>query len=665
LPAGSTTTRRSGRTRGTWAAALAAAALSGASAAAADRPRGTRIEELSLEELMQVEVTTVAGVAQARFASPAAIYVLSGDDIRRGGHKTIAEALRMVPGMYVGRVSARSWVVGARGLTGSNLTSTRYLVLVDGRIAYEPLFSATLWDVVDVILADVDRIEVIRGPGATLWGANAMNGVINVITRSAHDTQGTRVVAGGGYAERAFATVRHGGALGEGGAFRVWGKYADRAAFDLAAGGSNHDQWSALRGGFLLDLAHGPATTWTLQGEAYRHPTARTAARLPLPGRHLEFEQRTTDDEIDGAHLLVRAGRDAGEGSGWTLQGYYDLANRDTPHVGLRRETVDLDFRSWRRWGAGQDVVWGLQFDATLDRIDNGPTLIFDPTSRSWSTFNAFVQNTTELVEGRLFAMVGTKLTHHEFVGLEAQPGARLWWTPDERQTLWAAVSRPVRVPSRLEEDGLLVFGYADTGLSSGGPPSGVILPFGLAGDRDLDVERLVAYELGHRLWIRDGWALDTSLFYHDYSSLVSVPPATLGRFTDAGSGETYGLDVTSSWRMGDRARVEASYSWLEVQIRGPVLQFEEDRAPQHLAQLRTSWDLRENLEAHGAIYHVDWLPGLDVDANERLDLGLTWRPRPGLELAAWGQNLLDEAHREASTVEIPRSFYAHLTVSF
>src|SRR5688572_23629305 len=276
---------------------------------------------------MEVEVTTVLGSGQSRASAPAALYVITADDIRRSGHRTLAEALRLVPAMYVGRLNSSSWVIGARGLTGSAITATRYLVLIDERVVYDPLISATFWDTTDVPLADIDRIEVIRGPGATLWGANAMNGVVNVITKAAADTQGAYALVGAGSYEQGYATLRYGGRIGSG-AFRTYLKYANRDDFENAQGVSIDDAWSSLRTGFRADLPVDAATTVTLSGDVYEHPVARASVRVPVPGQHLQFQQIAQNDDISGAHLIARAERRHGERARSTMHAYYDRTRR-------------------------------------------------------------------------------------------------------------------------------------------------------------------------------------------------------------------------------------------------------------------------------------------------------------------------------------------------
>lgn len=624
--------------------------------AAQDDPRSDYLG-LSIEDLMQVNVASVAGKPEPRFTTPAALSVISGGDIRRAGHRSVPEALRMVPGMFVARLNASKYAVGARGLTGSTITSSRYLVLVDGRVVVDPLTSTVSWDVVDLPIEDVDRIEVIRGPGATLWGANAMNGVINVITRSAARSQGTMLSVGPGDAET-IATLRHGFTIGST-AVRAFAKYADHSDLELAGGVSANDAYSTVRAGIRVDHLQDPRTKWTLDANLYQHPTADESVRVPVSGVHAQFAQDRTPEDVSGGHVLIKMQRDYSADSGWSLQAYYDQVERDTSQLGVHRNTIDLDLRHWSIWGARNEFIWGAQFTRNADRLEDGTVQSFDPKSRQWSSVGVFAQNTTTLVSDRLYLMLGSKLNHHDFVGTFAQPGARLWWTPSERQTLWAAVSRSVRVPSRLEEDGFVTLAYTDTGLASGMAPTGVIVARGIRGDDALRMEHMLAYELGHRYRFSDALALDIAAFYNDYRRLIGVPPSLTGDFVDTSNGKTYGAELAVSFTPTPAWRVEASYSTLGATIGGPVLKFDEDNSPRHTAQLRGSWKVRSDLEAHSAVYYVSAINGVGLNAYTRLDLGLSWDVRPGIQLALWGQNLGDTEHPEAVGVEVPQSFVA------
>jgi iron complex outermembrane recepter protein len=644
--------------------ALGAALAAPGAQAAFTETDARKLAALSLEELMQVEVTTVSGVAQSRISAPAAITVISAEDIRRSGHRSLAEALRLVPGMYVGQVNSSSWLVGSRGLTASSITANRYLVLLDGRVIYDPLLSSTFWDVNDVLLDDIDRIEVIRGPGATLWGANAMNGVINVITRDAQETTGTLARLGYGDHERGFGALRHGATIADG-AWRVWGRYDRRDDFENAAGTSIEDQWSSLRGGFRIDWGDPASFRSTLAGQVYTMPTLHFAAQQPVPGRHLQTERIEGHEAVDGGHVRYRAQHDAGDGSGWSLQAYYDRNRRDSQRLSWSRQTWDVDFRRWARWGERNEWIWGLQYGTTSDETGESAIVPFEPRSRTIATLNAFVQNTTELVPQHVFLMLGSKFTHHEFVGGHLQPALRLWWTPSQEQTLWAAVSRPVRTPSRLEEEGALIFSYVDTGLIAGRPATGIIVPLGLFGDDELPVEKLTAWEIGHRWQPGERWSLDTSVFYNDYGRLISVPPGIFGQFNALGRGNTRGVEFVAAWRASDAWRLEGAWSWLDTRIDGPVLQFDETSSPRTMAQLRSCLDLGDDWEFNAALYHVDEIERTAIDAYRRLDLGLTWRASEQLELALWGQNLSEDQHAEASGALVPRSVYVQATVRF
>jgi iron complex outermembrane receptor protein len=645
-----------------WLLALSLLGAPGFGRAAITDSEARRLAQLSLEDLMQTEVTSVAGTSQPKLASPAAVTVISGEEIRRAGHRTLAEALRMVPGMYVGRVNSSSWIVGSRGMAASAITANRYLVMIDGRIAHDPLLSTTFWDSADRVVDDIDRIEVIRGPGATLWGQNAMNGVISVITRDARDTLGSVVRGGMGSDGWGVLALRQGNAI-EGGAYRLWAKYSRHGDFENAQGVSIEDQWSSLQGGVRLDREMRPGLLLTAQAEGATLPTAHYAVQVPVPGEHRQTRREEGHSDVDGGHLLLRLAQETGEGSGWSLQAYHDRSHRMEVRLDQRRRSHNLDFRQWWRWGAGNEAIWGLQYDRTSDQVAPSPVLQFTPAARTVESFNAFLQNTTELVDDRVWLMAGSKFTHHDFTGLHTQPSLRLWWTPDARQTFWAAVSRPVRVPSRFEENGRLVFSYVDTGLIGGGPASGVIVPLSLQGNPDLPVEKLLAWEVGHRVQIGPRLSLDTALFYNEYQRLVSVPPTTFGTLGSEATGTVYGADLAASFQATPDWRLEGSVSFIETDIRGPVLQFDEDGTPQHLAQLRSTWTFAPGWELYSAVYHVGAIPRLAIGSYERIDLGLTWRPGERTEWTLRGHNLGDPSHPEASGAEVPRSVFAQVTL--
>jgi len=644
--------------------AFAAAGAARAQPASPDS-RLEQLAQLSLEDLMKIQVVSVSGTPQSRMSTPAAVYVISAEDIRRSGHRTIPEVLRMVPGMYVGRLNSSSWVAGSRGLTGSSLTANRYLVLIDGRLVYDPLTSTTYWDTTDVVLADIDRIEVIRGPGATLWGANAMNGVINIVTKSARDTLGTLVQVVAGSNAESEVDLRHGVAISDDSWFRVWGKYSTHGDFEGPQGASLHDQWSSAHGGFRYDKALDAQSRFTVEGDAYTHPTAMESVQIPVPGEDRQFQQVTTDDTVSGANLLMHLRYGFGLPTGWRLRAYVDQTRRDNSRFGASRDTADVDLRAWNDWGGRNELIWGAEYLWTRDEIRNGPVLYLNPDQRSWAQFNTFVQNTTNLFDDQWYLMLGSKFTYQSFVGYEPQPNIRLWWTPSADQTLWASVSRPVRMPSRFEQDGQLILGYADLGAITAGKPNGVIIPLSVSGDENLRPEELVAYEVGHRYQITSRWLIESTLFLNDYRRLIEPAPTILGKFTDVGSGRTYGAEINSSLQVNERWRLEGWYSFLRTRIDGPVYQFEEKSTPRQMAQLRSYLDLGGGTEFNGALYFVDRIPQQNIDAYTRLDLGLAWRLGERARLELWGHNLLDATHEEASGARVPRTVMASLGFKF
>ena len=615
--------------------------------------------ETSIEELMTVQVTTVSGREQEWFEAPAALYVITAEDIRRTGHHTLADVLRVAPGVFVGQSASNEWAVGMRGFSFGLANKT--LVLIDGRAVYEPLFGGTFWDVQDVLLEDVDRIEVIRGPGPTLWGANAVNGVINVITKRAGETQGTYVNAGGGNEEQGFVSARHGGKLSDKGAYRVWGKYFNRDDLERSDGGSAHDEWDLGHGGFRADLRGDERTTYTLQGDVYDLQFDEQL-QLPVPDASFMFETHDDHGEANGGNALFRVSRASSETSGWTLQTYYDHAyRRVSADFEFERNTADVDFRHHFKLGGAHEIMWGLGYRYNHDDTDPAlrDTTIFDPDSRGIHIYSAFVQNTVTIVPDRLFAMFGTKLDHNTYTDFEVQPSARLWWTPGDHNTLWAAISRPVRHPTRLERDGFVALAVAET-------EPGVFVPLGAEGNPDLESERLVAYELGYRRRLTGDVTLDVAAFYNDYTQLIFLPSTVLGQWSDEGSGEAYGAEVAATWRPTTYWKLVGSYAYVDVLIHGPILPQDEGNSPVNQFKARSYLDVTDDLELNSAIYYVDRLPTADADPYVRFDVGVTWRARDNLELSMWGQNLLEESHREASsTVEVERAGFVEMTVRF
>jgi iron complex outermembrane recepter protein len=510
-----------------------------------------------------------------------------------------------------------------------------------------------------VIFEDLDRIEVIRGPGATLWGANAMNGVINVRSKSARDTQGWYATGGGGSYEQGFGAARYGGQLSENAWIRVHGRYVDRDSFVDADGRSTGDDWSLVRAGFRMDALLERDLSLTVQGDAFGAPTMNEVVNVPVaPG---VAEPQAGERRARGGYLLTRVGREQRPGDGWALQAHYD-ATRRRQSAGLEydRDTFELDFRRYLPWGAGHDFIGGLAINHSTDRTAAGPTISFDPPDRSLTTASGFLQSTFALRPG-WFAMLGSKFEHNDYTGFEYQPGARLWHVPSERHAFWGAVSRPVRIPTRTEQDAFFVLGLAEPPQ-----PGEPFVPVGVSGGEDLDAERMMSYELGHRFRRGATLLVETSLFYNDYSNLIFVSePLIGGSFTDLGRGTSWGGELEINWRLSEHWRLAAAYGYTRVEVRGQVLRFEEGTHPRHIANFRSYLDVTPDLEFNALLYYVDSLPQPGVPSYLRLDAGVTWRASRTFEIAAWGQNLLHSSHQEASFREFERGFYVRGTLRF
>ena len=615
-------------------------------AAAAD------LKKLSIEELMEIDVTSVSRRAERLNEAAAAIIVITQEEIRRSGATSLPEALRLINSLHVARQNQRTWAISARGFNVP--TANKMLVLIDGRSVYTPLFSGVFWDVQDTLLEDVERIEVIRGPGATLWGANAVNGIINVITRPAADTQGGLVTAGAGNEEKGFGGVRYGGPLGETGHYRAYGKYFNRDSMVLVNGSDARDPMWMGQGGFRADWkTAGPdgGDSFTFQGDAY-------TGRVGEPTRD--------DTNVDGGNLLGRWSRTLSEDSNLELQVYWDRTHRYIPDSFEEHlDIMDLDFQHRLPVAERHDLVWGFGYRHHADRVENSRSLAFLPAREDFDLFSLFVQDEVSLLDGRLALAAGTKLEHNDSTGLEVQPSVRAAWKASERRTLWASVSRAVRTPTRIDEDFVAFL------------PNGQVL---LQESPDFDSEELLAWELGYRIQPHPEVLLDVAVFYNVYDSLRSQePPAdrpfpiTLANKLEA---ETWGLELRSNFQPVQGWRLQAAYAWLDKDLhldpdsRDPTRGVGEGNDPEHRASLRSLFDLPGGFELDGWLRYVSALPSPAIDDYTELDLRLGWRASDALELSLVGQNLLDESHAEfgpatAFREEVERSLYGKVTWRF
>ena len=625
--------------------------------------------ESSLEELLTldvIEVTTVTGTAEPLRAAPAAIYVLTAEDIKQRGMRSIPEALRSVPGLHVAQFSANVWSVSSRGF-GQRFTN-KLLVLLDGRSIYTPAFGGVNWDSYDLILDDIDRIEIIRGPGAVLWGANAFNGVINIITKSAYDSLGFHVEGAYGSHEKGAGSIRYGGEIGDYIAYRVWGKYFNRDTFVDSNGDDLDDNWDMTNGGVRLDWEPDDRNELTAIGMFYDSNNIGIFTNVSVPGPPFASTFLTHDDRvIDGQSLTLKWNQDNGD-NGFQLQAYYDRYNRED--VTLEGETVhtyDIDFREHFKLGDRHSFVYGLAFRYIDDDFENAFTVSYNPDERITRTFSAFLQDTIDLIEDKWLVTIGSKFEENDYTGGEIQPSVRTSFKINEISDAWASVSRPVRVPNRTSDD---VFINAQ--FIPFPPPGGVVT---IEGDRDVDAEEVWAYELGLRVSPVEGLSFDFATYFNDYDELETFAPTPEGGplrniAQNEQEGEGYGFEVAAEWQVTERWQLKSAYTFFELAIdtRNQV-QDAETSFPENQVNLQSNFQLNEKFEFNVALYYVDNVSIFDpptalgqpfrkrgdVSAYIRLDVGVTWRPTENLEIVAWGQNLTDSQHQEFFAVQTPR----------
>ena len=619
--------------------------------------------DLPLEQLLNAEIVSVSRKEEKVSDAAAAIFVIDQEDIQRSGVTTVPGALRMVPGVQVARADSNSWAISIRGFNG--VLANKLLVMVDGRTVYNPLFGGTYWELQDLMLDDIERIEVIRGPGGSQWGANAVNGVISIITKTASQTQGNLASVMYGNQEDGTVEARHGGAFGPDNHYRVYAKYFDRDSFRRPNGDDADDDWQGGRSGFRADWGD----DFTLQGDIYRVLTDQLT-NTPLtvaPFSIIEKEAMASQ----GANLLGRWKKDMDDGALWSVQSYIDYTERDQILLKDKRGIFDLESQYNFAPVGRHEVIMGGGYRYTEDDLGNAPSVTFSPASRGDSLYSFFAQDKIALVPESIFLTLGSKFEHNDYTGFEVQPNARLQWHPDPSQMVWASVSRAVRTPTRLEHN----LNQTITVLSPG-------IPVILWGNEDFDSEKLTAYEAGYRKQINSEISVDTAVFYNDYTDLASADVMPLAGGTlpimaaNGTKAEAYGLEVTADWNVTTNFKLSGSYSVMDMFLHvaddgGFDQETAEGLTPHHQANARASWNITEDVSLDTSVYYVDQLSQSDVDDYVRLDLNLGWRIDDGVRFNLIGQNLLEESHREFSSenalnaAEVERSVFGKLTWEF
>jgi iron complex outermembrane recepter protein len=634
------------------------------------------LTELSLEELSKMEVTSASRKEQRLEDVPAAVFVIRGEDIRRTGVRSIPEALRMAPGVQVARIDANKWSISIRGF--SDRFGNKLQVLVDGRSVYSPLFSGVFWDAQDTNLDDVDRIEVIRGPGASVWGANAVNGVINIITKKAKETQGGQAVAGGGTTEKVFAGGRYGGSSGDGFFYRAFAKY-----FDREGGVQGKDDWHQARAGFRSEAVVGEGQTVTTIGEFYQGQSgSRQSYPMPPP---VFLVQDENPYDLRGGFLLGRYDRRVTDTSSLSAQVSYTYSELDTGPFAERRHVVDIDATHQFRLTEEQDVIWGLGYRITGDDTRRSFLVSFDPDEETDDVLSLFVQDEIRLIPGMLWGTVGARLEHNDYTGLEVQASARLGFRPHEHHMFWAAWSRATRTPSRTETDIRLT-----QAVIPANPPGQPLPTYVAIFGGDFESELLNAYEIGYRVQPATTLSLDLTGFYNRYERLSSTessapflePAAAPDHvvlpflFDNRHQGATYGFEAAFAWQIQSRLRLQGSYTLLRMNLQQgnstSGVTGSEGNAPRGRAYARISYDLSDAILVDVMGRFVSHNYSDDINSYVEADARIAWRPTKDLEIALVGQNLLHARHFESGdsglneeATRARRGVYASLTLKF
>ena len=633
----------------------------------------SNLADLSLAELMNEPVTSVSKKETRLGDAPTAITVITAEDIRRLGITSIPEALRLVPGFDVARIDGSHWAISARGF---NLQyANTLLVLVDGRSVYSPAFGGVYWDAQDLALEDLDRIEVIRGPGAVLWGANAVNGVVNVISRSAGDTQGLSVGAAVGTEDRPTVQARYGGSLGHV-QYRTYAKYFDRNGLLDANGQSAPDDWHSARVGFRSDWTASENRLLTLQADYYslRAEHVLESATLSPPFTTVD----RTDEAAKGGNVIARWTQTLSPESQFSLQAYIDSYDRSAES----RDTVDIQMEHRFAPAPRHDVVWGVGYRITREDLHLASTLISDPARDTSAMYTAFLQDEITLLPGRLKFTAGTKVERNEITGVELQPNARLLWTPAPDQSAWLSASRAVSTPSRFYTNSRFTVGAFQ-------PPSSPVVEVALMPNADLPSQKLNAFELGYRIQVSEVLSADLATFYNKYKQLYGVVagapsfemdpfPHVLAPLNWESSlvATSYGAELEANWRPTSSWRLTGTYSWLHLRVRpDPIL---GTGSPAHQWSLRSYTSVSARLEISALIAYVDRIESLktvtqtaQIPSYVRFDAGLVMHPTDALQVGLWGQNLLDPSHPEISSQdsrtvsEVPRGVLLRVTRHF
>jgi iron complex outermembrane receptor protein len=649
--------------------------------------QGIDLTKVNLVDLMNIEVSSVSKKDQKLSRTASAVFVITEKDIQRSGATNIPDLLRMVPGLDVAQIDSSTWAISARGLNGQY--SNKLLVMFDGRTVYSPMTSGVFWNSQIVPLENIERIEVIRGPGATVWGANAVNGVINIITKTSADTLGGELNSGGGTLEHGFGYVRYGGKLGGKTTYRVNSDGFERSQLVDSLGQGSCDAWHVVHGGFRLDTTPSDHDSVTLEGDAHSgvsgegatfgpsisSPVIGTAPPLPvLSSLFSGWDLSSTWKHVVSSH------------SETSLQVYFDRDSRHDQDIGFGLNTVNVDFQHHLGFGERQDVVWGLSYRGTSDGTAPQSRITFSPAQKTTHLYSSFVQDEIAILPNRLYLSVGVKLEHNDYSGFGVEPTTRISWTPNERNMFWAAISQAERTPARSDAD-------VRAALFSQPEPDSPPLLITLFGNPKFKNEDIRAFEIGYRTQLSRTVSLDSAVFYNSYDHMASQEPGVPFLQNGPSSvqlvvptysanleyGETHGAEVFADWHVNAHWQLSPGYSYVIAHLHNYASSHDvtsayilQESSPDHQAQLRSHVDLPRHWAWNASAYFVGSLSEQYIPSYTRLDTNVVWKPSEKLSISVVGQNLLKDRHEEfngeystVSSSMIKRSSYAMLTWHF
>jgi iron complex outermembrane receptor protein len=607
------------------------------------------LTQVSIETLMDMAISSASKKEQPVSRTAAAVFVLTQEDIRRSGMTTLPDVLRLVPGLEVAQIDASNWAVSSRGFNGR--FANKLLVLIDGRSLYSPEFAGVFWQVEDLMLEDIDRIEVIRGPGATLWGANAVTGVINILTKKAKDTQGGLLTVGGGMQERGFTGARYGMSNGENLSYRFYGNYFNRGEFQNANGAGAGDDWDGLRSGFRIDAQPSSKDSLIVEGDLYRdaaHSQTHIATFTP------PFNITPLTQTISfGGDVLGRWTRTNSARSDFSLQMYYDGISRDDVIVDAAIHVFDIDFLDHLSLGTRHDLIWGGSYRSSTDSTSTSSSASFNPSSLGTNLASVFFQDEIAILPNRLWFTPGIRFEHTPFTDYDVEPSGRLLWSVSQDQSLWVSAALPERTPQRSERglhDITTVFPGPGGSLTSvdlfGGPA---------AGDEDM-----LDFEAGYRAQVTKTVSLDLSTFYDHYKDLQTrepgapffsanpVPHVVVPLYyANEMHGTGYGGELSLGWKPLSTWKLDAGYSYLRQVFhlnpgsQDPSSLLSAGDSPRHQFQVRSQFNLPHRTEFDTSLFYIGRLLDEAVPAYTRLDLRIGWHPLESVDLDLVGQNLL------------------------